>query len=385
MRWHISVATILSGILFSSTAAAPALISLPTTSQADPKLWNLNSNITPEPIRSPLGATILGPQDVPVALQNADALAPPTTDSGQVFNMKWSFSLSPNRLANVSSLLGATDIAGINMRLEPGAIRELHWYNTAEAIVPYQWAYVLKDDVRITTVTPEGQVYIGDVTEGDIWYFAAGNPHSIQAKNTTDRIPPRSFAEDNTFLLTDWLAHVPKEVLAFNFGQNLNVFDHIPEKQFYIFPCLPPVLFRTPSPTAAGRRGIGYGGPQQHPQSVHVRALKGGRHQDPRRIDQGLFSAIEATVEVGGMRSWYPTEPEWNFFISGQARVTVFAASSKARTYDFQAGDVGYVPPSFGLFKEISLTQWLALTPPELVKAHLGFSEETIMSESRQT
>ena len=31
-----------------------------------------------------------------------------------------------------------------------------------------------------------------------------------------------------------------------------------------------------------------------------------------------------------------------------------------------------------GLYEDISLTQWLALTPPELVKAHLGFSNETI-------
>lgn len=30
------------------------------------------------------------------------------------------------------------------------------------------------------------------------------------------------------------------------------------------------------------------------------------------------------------------------------------------------------------IFQDISLSQWLALTPPELVKAHLGFSDEVI-------
>lgn len=36
-----------------------------------------------------------------------------------------------------------------------------------------------------------------------------------------------------------------------------------------------------------------------------------------------------------------------------------------------------------GLFQDISLNQWLALTPPELVKAHLGFSDETISRLSK--
>jgi oxalate decarboxylase len=69
----------------------------------------------------------------------------------------------------------------------------------------------------------------------------------------------------------------------------------------------------------------------------------------------------------------------------------VFAASGQARTFDFMAGDVGYVPFAMGhyventgttplrfleIFKsgyyaDISLNQWMALTPLELVNAHL--------------
>jgi oxalate decarboxylase/phosphoglucose isomerase-like protein (cupin superfamily) len=30
------------------------------------------------------------------------------------------------------------------------------------------------------------------------------------------------------------------------------------------------------------------------------------------------------------------------------------------------------------VFQDISLSQWLALSPPALVKAHLGFSDEVI-------
>jgi len=52
----------------------------------------------PEPKRAGLGASILGPDNLPLDYQNADALAPPTTDHGSVPNFKWSFSLSHNRI-----------------------------------------------------------------------------------------------------------------------------------------------------------------------------------------------------------------------------------------------------------------------------------------------
>ena len=45
---------------------------------------------------------------------------------------------------------------------------------------------------------------------------------------------------------------------------------------------------------------------------------------------------------------WHPTNDEWQYYISGQAQMTVFASSGKARTFDYQAGDVGYVPFAMG-------------------------------------
>ena len=39
------------------------------------------------------------------------------------------------------------------------------------------------------------------------------------------------------------------------------------------------------------------------------------------------------------------------------------------------------------MVQDISLQQWLALTPPELVKAHLGFDDTTIahLNKTKQT
>lgn len=36
--------------------------------------------------------------------------------------------------------------------------------------------------------------------------------------------------------LTDWLAHVPKEVIAKNFQTSVSAFDRVPNQQLYIFP-----------------------------------------------------------------------------------------------------------------------------------------------------
>ena len=83
---------------------------------------------------------------------------------------------------------------------------------------------------------------------GDLWYFPAGYPHSIQALGEEDTpiaangteflliFDSGEFSIDGTFLLTDWLAHVPKGVLAKNFGQPQSAFAKIPGRELYIFP-----------------------------------------------------------------------------------------------------------------------------------------------------
>jgi len=48
-------------------------------------------------------------------------------------------------------------IAGVNMRLTSGGIRELHWHEFAE------WAYVTYGTCRITVLDPVGQAYVADV------------------------------------------------------------------------------------------------------------------------------------------------------------------------------------------------------------------------------
>ena len=62
------------------------------------------------------------------------------------------------------------------------------------------------------------------------------------------------------------------------------------------------------------------------------------------------ISAALVEVQPGGLRElhWHPNANEWQYYIEGQARMGVFAASGQARTFDFQAGDVGFVPFAMG-------------------------------------
>jgi oxalate decarboxylase len=93
---------------------------------------------------------------------------------------------------------------------------------------------------------------------------------------------------------------------------------------------------------------------------------------------------------------WHPNADEWPYFLNGQGRMTVFASGAKACTFDYQAGDVGYVPFAMGHylentgdetltflelfrsdhFADISLSQWMGAPAPELVKAARGSSCE---------
>jgi oxalate decarboxylase len=112
------------------------------------------------------------------------------------------------------------------------------------------------------------------------------------------------------------------------------------------------------------------------------------------------LAATLVEVEPGGLRElhWHPNADEWQYYIEGQARMGVFGASGHARTFDFRAGDVGYVPLAMGhyventgsttlrflgIFKssyyaDLSLDTWMALTPPELLDAHLKLDQQVM-------
>src|SRR5437667_848548 len=345
-----------------------------------------------QPSRAPgTGGNDPAPHNAIRERQNPDMLNPPATDSGTTPNLRFSFADAHMRQTNggwtrqvTQRELGISKtIAGVNMRLNAGSVRELHWHKQAE------WAYMLYGSARITAIDAQGRNFVDDVDVGDLWYFPGGIPHSIQGLGPDGAefllvFDDGDFDEDDTFLISDWFKHTPTEVLAKNFGVSASFFGHTPDpSERYIFPA--PVPGPLSSDKIAGATAV--------PQSFSHRLLA----QQPiktksgtaRISDSSVFpvsttiAAALVEVDPGGMRElhWHPNTNEWQYYIEGQARMGVFGASGQARTFDFQAGDVGYVPFAMGhyientgteplrfleMFKssyyaDVSLDQWIAL------------------------
>jgi oxalate decarboxylase len=166
----------------------------------------------------------------------------------------------------------------------------------------------------------DGRNFADDVGIGDLWYFPAGIPHSIQGLQEGCEFllafDDGNFSENATFLISDWFAHTPKEVLAKNFGVSESDFDTIPDQELYIFQA------QVPGPLASNRVHDP-AGPVLRTFSHHMLA------QEPIRTKKGTVRIADSTnfpvsttiaaalveVEPGGMRElhWHPNNDEWQY------------------------------------------------------------------------
>lgn len=333
--------------------------------------------------------------------------APPETDAGSVPNLRFSFSDAYLRVEDggwsrevtVRELPVATTLAGVNMGLDPGGVRELHWHKQAE------WSYMLAGGARITAVDAEARSFVDDVGVGDLWYFPPGIPHSIQGLEEGCEFllvfDDGSFSENATFSITDWLAHTPRDVVARNLGAPSEDLAELPTTERYIFSA--PVPGPLGSDDVRGPNGSAPESFSHRLADTEPIRSEGG---SVRVVDSRIFpvSATVASalveVEPGGLRElhWHPNADEWQYYIEGRGRMTVFAAEGRARTFDFGAGDVGYVPFAMGhyvenageeplrfletfrsdRFADLSLDRWMALSPRSLVARHLGVGEGVV-------
>jgi oxalate decarboxylase len=325
------------------------------------------------------------------------------TDSGSVPNLRFSFEDAYRRVQEggwsreVTSreLPIATELAGVNMQLDPGGVRELHWHKQAE------WAYMLEGRAQITAVDAAACPFVDDVGVGDLWYFPAGIPHSIQGLEEGCEFllvfDDGRFSEDATFLLSDWVAHTPTEILTRSLGVDLlEDLSNLPKSEKYIFQA------RMPEPRQAGSGRFSHqmlaGEPERYPGGA---VWVADSHNFP--VSTTVAAAL-VEVAPGGMRElhWHPNADEWQYYLSGRAQMTVFAAEGKARTFEYRARDVGYVPFAMGhyilntgdgplrflevfrseRFVDVSLRRWLARTPARLVADHLSIDERHVQALS---
>jgi len=299
-------------------------------------------------------------------------------------------------------LPNSKDLAGVRMRLTAGSFRELHWHTADE------WAIMLYGNARVTCLNPDGTMFIGDAGKGDLWYFPAGYPHSIQGLGPDGCefiliFDQGSFSEDNTFLLSDWVRRTPPSVLSKNFGLPESALKNLPNRSLYIFPADLPASLAQDKASIGGRGAeskyeytfkLSTMAPTQQTKSGEVRIVDSRNFPASKNIAAALVR-----IKPGGMRElhWHPNASEWQYYLTGKARMTVFT-SEGARTMDFNANDVGYVPAVAGHYVEnmgntdvvflevfkasqymnFSLNNWLRHLPPEAVTSHLNLDAATI-------
>jgi oxalate decarboxylase len=360
---------------------------------------------------NPRSAVDPGPQNPALSGQFRAAFRPPATDVGDLPEFWASFNNSPRRIQDggwarqvtQADFQVSTSISGVNMRLNAGGIRELHWHQAAE------WGFMSYGNCRVTALDPEGRAFVADVKEGDLWYFPVGFPHSLQGLGPDGAEFLLAFddgeqSEFNTLMVTDWVAHTPPDVLAANFGVPAETFSKIFLHDLWIFQSA------VPGPLAADQDAIkNPNGPPQNPFTYSLasgpvfKQTRGGMVQiaDSHNFKASTtIAAALVTVHPGGMREmhWHPNADEWQYYVKGFAQMTVFNTGPKAVTNNFGAGDIGYVKANYGhyiknlgdtdlvfleIFKadsyqDISLSDWLAHTPPAIVAAHFNLSLEDI-------
>src|SRR6476620_4292204 len=204
-----------------------------------------NPDLPPEGaanVTDPRALAIPGPHDAGLAEAEPAFLSPPTTDVGSSPQFWASFNLAPRRIQDggwgrqvtQADFAISSEIAGVNMRLAAGGIRELHWHQQAE------WAIMTYGHCRVTILDALGRPSVADVGAGDLWYFPPGLPHSLQGLGPDGAEFVLAFdngasSEFNTLPATDWLAHTPPEVLAKNIGVPAEAFKDIPLQNRWIF------------------------------------------------------------------------------------------------------------------------------------------------------
>jgi len=303
---------------------------------------------------------------------------------------------SSGKEATVKQLPISKGIAGVSMRLEPGAMRELHWHATAA-----EWAFVIEGRVRTTVIDPQGRAETNDFEPGDIWYFPRGHGHMLECLGDKPThfiliFDNGYFSEFGTFSITDWIGHTPKHLLAKNFGLPESAFEGFPKDEVYFArgpippETIPPDL---QGPLTSPPDTHRYRMLAQEPHSIH----KGGREW---RVGADRFpvsktvTGVILDLEPGGLRElhWHPTSDEWQYVIEGQISVTLFGSHGRYRVETLNKGDVGYIPQGYGHsienvgakgcrvligfntghYEAIDLSMWIAGNPLDVLATNFG-------------
>jgi oxalate decarboxylase len=313
----------------------------------------------------------------------------------------WQGEAGSAKEATVEEFPISKSIAGVSMRLKPGAIRELHWHALAA-----EWAYMITGRCRATVVMPNGQSEIADFLPGDTWYFPRGHGHALQGMGPGEAhfilgFDNGHFSEYGTFSITDWIATAPPNVVARTLGISEAEVARFPKKEIYIGPGKVPTAAIEDLRDAAIQPAQFSHKYRLDQQAPHV--FPGGKEYIVSSKEfpiQTTLTAVKMILEPGALRElhWHPHADEWQFYLKGRARVGVFGSHGRTRVEEFGVNDVGFIQQGYGhyiealgnepteviilfnspVFEEISLANWLGGNPVSLLETNFGIPKDLI-------
>lgn len=306
------------------------------------------------------------------------------------------------RGASVVDFPASVGLAGVSMRLDPGAMRELHWHANAA-----EWAYVIKGNLRTTSVDPSGNTYVDLFGPGDVWYFPRGYGHVLQCIGNEQChfiliFDNGNFSEDHTFSVTDFISSVPPEVAAQNLGITVEQVAALPQREVYFAQGQVPSVH---SGIALPVKNASLTSPHRYPLGAQQPKLVpgGGTQRVVTQAEFPIATSITGSVfeiEPGGLRElhWHPNADEWQYVIQGKAELGVFLAERNFVKEELEQGDVGYVPMgaghyikntgdntliillgfNSGRYEAIDISTWLSGNPKDLLEGNFEVGADII-------
>lgn len=347
-------------------------------------------------------ATLATPVSAPAAPRSGAKHAPLLNFKYDIESSKgWFGPGGSAKEANVEEFPISESMAGVSMRLKPGGLRELHWHAVAA-----EWAYVITGNVRATVIAPNGQAESADFAPGDVWYFPKGHGHALQCLGPEEAhfilvFDDGNFSEFGTFSITDWIARTPPSVLTRNLGLPQAVYASMPKEEAYIIPGKVP-------PAVPEQLRNGNPNENQFPHKYRLLASKaytfpGGEERIVSSKEfpiQTTLTGVIQDLKPGALREmhWHPNADEWQFYISGKSRVTIFGAHGRTATEEFAPGQIAFIKQGFGhfveqvgneptrililfnspVYEEISISSWLAANPPSMIADNFGLSQTQV-------
>ena len=289
------------------------------------------------------------------------------------------------------------NMASALIDLEAGGLRILHWHNTAAEI-----GFVVNGQALLTVVDGNNNTEICTINEGDIYYVPIGLAHSLACLgNDPCKIvavyDDGTTVESNGFNATDWIKAESVHILF----AALELPGELLKQSVMDIPLITknqPLLFApTQSHGLTARSPKSFCFPLTQMPPV---ASSGGTFVQASRQDFPMSSTMIASLTVlnpGGIREphWHPDSDEWDFVISGRARITQFEGENNFGSVEVGPGDVGYLKKNaahsvenigdepFRLlsvfntdtFQAINISAMLIATPDEMLMRNFGLGK----------